>query len=163
MLNARRVDAKFWLSGGWQHLDNDTKNVKKTGIMAVLDLQFTPADSPEPTRAIESALSALGVEYHYIPMWDGPLGQNLADIFQESNTLLADFELRFPGPKEQLLVKCAAGQSRSVSVLVSHFCESRRWTYHEALNYIKKRDGYSPLTSDPNPVFATFLKRKYGS
>lgn len=161
MLNARKID-KFFLSGGWQHLAKDTEKVAGTGFKGVLDLQFTPADEPGPVRAIEAALSTLGVEYHHIPMWDGPMGQNLEEIFSNAVEILTALEIRYPAPKEFILVKCAGGISRSPAVLAAYFCESRRWRYSEAIAYIRKRDMWNSLAADPNPVFAAFLKRKYG-
>lgn len=163
MLNARKID-KFYLSGGWENLPHDSQALVKHKIKAVLDLQFTPADMSGPIVMVETVLTDAGIEYQHIPMWDGNLGQDIEAIFSSATAILAAYEIRYPDPKDFLMVKCAAGISRSPSTLIAHYCETRRWNYREALDFIRKREQYSAAwQADPNPVFSSLLKRKYGS
>jgi protein-tyrosine phosphatase len=159
MLNIRKID-KFWLSGGWQDLDEDIKFLKENKFRAVLDLQFTYYDEVN-TADIQEMLDT--IEYKAIPMMDGD-GNNLREIFQEGYDFLIDADSFYTEKKDKILVKCGAGVSRSSAMLIAYFCESRRMSFREAKNYVRvqeDKDWNMQWHADPAPIFQFFLRNKY--
>lgn len=169
MLNARQVDKKFWLSGGWQDIERDINWIKTENIRAILDLQFTSDDDRNTYTYVCDMLADEGIEYRHILMYDGDWNTDLPAIFLEGENQLEIWDTTFTGKKDRILIKCAAGASRSVS---------------QYLNYICYRDKIDPLTAfgnlvdyeakwaminaprnfypaNPDPSFTSYLKKKY--
>jgi len=129
MLNLRRVDKRFYLSGGWQDIFIDVLQLDRHKIRAVLDLQYTMIDEIDNT--VPEALKKEGIAYKRINMYDGEYNQNLGQILDEGAEWLSVMELKIE-PKAFILVKCGAGVSRSAAMLINYLCMSRRMTYDEA-------------------------------
>lgn len=169
MLNSRKVDNKFYISGGWQDIERDTEWLKTENIRAVLDMQYTPYDSLNVPNFIKGYLADEGIEYHYILMYDGEWNDNLASIFKEGENILEKWDTTFTNKKDRILVKCAAGISRSVSQYLNYICKRDNLPYTQAFNEFGKREAkWAWINNDidfwngsPGPWFAHFLKLKY--
>jgi protein-tyrosine phosphatase len=164
MLNLRKVDNRFYLSGGWQDIFLDVQRLKLNKIGAVLDLQYTFVDEIDNT--VPDALEKEGIEYKRINMYDGEYNQNIGKIFDEGAEWLAVAELKVE-PKKFILVKCGAGVSRSAAMLINYLCMARRLTYSEVLNNIKVTEENGKWLSGMmlgvslDPSFDYELKKRY--
>lgn len=162
MLNFRKID-KFYLSGGWNKLPENIDELKVNNVKAVLDLQFSTIDSRATIKAIKELLEKNGIDYQAIDMYDSEFNISMEDIFFAGQEFLSQMETKYPAKREGILVKCAAGISRSPAMLINYFCNSRRMSYAEALNYLRKREEDQGIDfgSSPNQYFSQYLKEKY--
>jgi len=156
MLNFRCIGDRFALSGGWQHIGNDAQFLKDNSIFAVLDLQFTNEDSSFGITAVTEAMSKNTINFHCIRMEDSEFNPDFEGILEEAFGVLSEWEklldiqasdaakivgktqlvgLGISSPK--ILVKCGAGNSRSVCVLIAYLCMSRRWSFEFAKNWVQ--------------------------
>ncbi len=168
--NFRKIDEKFYLSGGWSNLPQNIKFLQSKNVKAILDLQFLPEDvvwSANQQRGmifyIKDELEKAEIEYKYIFMRDDELNNDFEDILIQGSTFLQQMEEKYPEKKEGILVKCAAGISRSPTLLINYLCESRRMNFYEGLNYVRKNeDRYGiGFGASPNYFFTEQLKKKY--
>jgi hypothetical protein len=156
MLNFRCIGDRFALSGGWQDIEKDAKFLKDNNIFAVLDLQFTNEDSSLGIASVTEAMSKNLINFHFIRMFDSEFNPDFEGILEEAFGVLSEWEkaldiqasdaakiigksqlvsLGFSSPK--ILVKCGAGNSRSVCVLIAYLCMSRRWSFEFAKNWVQ--------------------------
>jgi len=169
MLNARRVDDKFFISGGWQDIERDTEWLKMENIRAVLDMQYVPYDSANLPYFVKSYLADEGIEYLSIPMYDGEMNENLAELYTLGENTLEDWDKRFTHKRDRILVKCAAGISRSVSQYLNYICKRDGLTYWRAESEFSKREAKWAMSygdrdfwpGGPGPWFTHFLTKKY--
>jgi protein-tyrosine phosphatase len=163
MLNIRKVDKKFFLSGGWQNIFLDIQQLKSFKISAVLDLQYTTIDEIDDTVPI--ALTKEGIEYKRINMYDGEYNADLAKILDEGAEWLSVMELKVD--ENNILVKCGAGVSRSAAMLINYLCMSRRLTFHEVRNSIRTTEENGKWLSGMvlgislDPSFTYELSKRY--
>lgn len=182
--NFRKVDNKFYLSGGWNNLPENIKILQFHNIKAVLDLQFLPDNSVYSVGSqeamilhIKEELEKVGIDYKAIKLRDDEFNLNLEIDLAEGGMFLEQMEekhkgeIRKPAKKviqmgkrpSGILVKCAAGISRSPTMLINYLCETRRMSYLEALNYVRKneQDQGVYFGASPNHFFVEHLKKKY--
>lgn len=159
MLNLRRIDKKFFLSGGWENPMEDVLILKNLGIGAVLDLQYTPDDhkfNKEAEQRIKAILEHNEIEYWITPMFDGEQ-EHIEDIFTEGHDALFSW-LGTLDSKTRLLVKCGNGVSRSPAMLIYFYCQEMNMSYEAAYNLIYKAgDIYI------DSFFKDWLKVKFSS
>lgn len=138
-------------------------SLRQQNIRAILDLQMLPSDPIDTINIfMQEQAEKNNIKYTIIPFRDDEFNTDLDQVFTSGHTFLADMEQQFPAKKDTILVKCAAGISRSPSMLINHFCMSRRMSYVDALNYIRERERYTiTFGSSPNPYFANYLKRRF--
>jgi hypothetical protein len=169
MLNARRVDSKFWISGGWQDIERDIQWAKTENIRAILDLQYTSDDDQNIASYIRDLLADEGIEYYNILMYDGDWNTDLPAIFLEGENRLELWDTKFTGKKDRILIKCGAGCSRSVAQYLNYICYRDKFdvkdVYGNLVDYEAKwalvnspRNFYP---SSPDPCFTSYLKKKY--
>ena len=163
MYNLRQLN-KYFLSGGWQYPDLDAQILKDYGIVAVLDLQYTEEDDPSLAAQIKEKVEAAGMEYRSIPFSDWAMytEHQLHDILENAHKQLTWWEDQFPYDGQYILIKCAAGISRSGTVYLYHTCKRDGASFHEAL--AEARDAEYGLTEfgiSPNNVFWNFLATKF--
>lgn len=164
MRNLRKVEKNYYLSGGWQDIFLDVERLRVNKIVAVLDLQYTLIDEIDDT--IKDTMEREGINYKQVRMYDGEYNQNLSGILDETEEWLAVQELKI-SPKENILVKCGAGVSRSAAVLINHLCIAKRLTYFEALNLVRNNEEHGrwlsgfewPVSLDPS--FQYELNKRY--
>jgi hypothetical protein len=170
MLNRRQVDNKFYISGGWQNIERDIEWLKANHVRGILDMQFTPYDEPNVPDFIKAYLADQGIEYHYILMYDGDWNQNLEALYSEGETVLANWDQKYTNRKDRLLVKCAAGISRSVSQYLNYICKRDNIPYRKAEDNLARTernllytdaDGTFDWIGGPGPWFTQFLSNKY--
>lgn len=168
--NFRKVDNKFCLSGGWNNLPENVKFLQANNIKAVLDLQFLPDDSVYSASQqeamilyIRDELEKVGIRYKIVKMRDDEFNLDLEYAFTEGSLFLIDAEEDFADKGDKILVKCAAGISRSPSMLINYLCASRRISYLEALQYVRENEEKYGVWfgASPNMFFAEHLKNKY--
>lgn len=164
--NWRKID-KFYLSGGWNNLPENIKFLTYNRIIAVLDLQFFDDGYFNNTgaiiHAIKEELQNVGIDYLAIKMQDSELVWNLEEILNEGQEFLTAIEEKYPDKRDGILIKCAAGISRSPTMLINHLCISRRMSYLEALNYLRDKEDNQGIQfgSSPNYFFVNYLKKKF--
>lgn len=168
--NFRKVDNKFCLSGGWNNLPENVKFLQANNIKAVLDLQFLPDDSVYSASQqeamilyIKDELEKVGIDYKVIKLRDDEFNLNLEIDLAEGGLFLEKMEEKYTGKREFILVKCAAGISRSSTMLINYLCETRRMSYLEGLAYVRKNESKYGVWfgASPNMFFAEHLKNKY--
>ena len=105
----------------------------------------------------------LGIEYNALAMYDSEFNNDLGAILDFGHEYLEQMEEKFPDKRDGILVKCAAGISRSPAMLINHLCISRRMSYVEALNYVRDKENNQEIEfgSSPNEFFAQYLREKY--
>lgn len=170
MLNYRRVDKKFSISGGWNNLPENVAFLKDERVAAVLDLQFTDWDSNHPLTQVSIALEDANIDYSHIKMFDDLNGtkENTIRIIRKGADTLESFVEKHPKEYERILVKCAAGISRSPTVYLAYLCQANRWTYDEASEFLYDQErelhqmGLLYWPSSPNFYFRQFLGEMYG-
>lgn len=170
MLNARKIDSKFYISGGWQHIERDTEWLKTENIRAVLDLQYTPWDEKNVPEHVKDYLEDNDIAYHYIIMEDG-WDSNLSSLFEAGETMLAYWDSLFSNRKDRILIKCGAGVSRSVSQYLNYICKRDEIPFQEAYrDYRNKEDKWANIYAEenywpgmPTIEFVQFLDKKYPS
>jgi len=157
MLNFRCIGSRFALSGGWQNVGKDAQFLADNSIFAVLDLQFTPEDSSLGIAAVTEALRDKSINSLFIRMFDSEFNQDLLGIFEQAFETISRWEEELDirasdaakiSTKPQLgglgnsspriLIKCGAGNSRSVCVLIAYLCMSKRWTFEFAKNWVQE-------------------------
>lgn len=123
----------------------------------------SPYNNQATILYIKDELEANGIEYKAIRMYDGEFNLDLDGIYAEGQEFLTEMEEKYPGKKDGILIKCAAGISRSPSMLINHLCVSRRMSYLEALNYLREKEYRQAIEfgTSPNQFFAQMLKGKY--
>ena len=169
MLNARRVDKKFWLSGGWQNIPVDIDWIKTENIRAVLDLQYTSDDDRNIYSYIRDMLADEKIEYHNILMYDGDWNTDLPAIFLEGEGVLSVWDMAFDAKKDRILIKCGAGASRSVSQYLNYICYRDKISAIEAFGNLVDFEAKWVLVnaprnfvpSSPDPCFTKYLMDKY--
>jgi hypothetical protein len=145
LLNLRQIDRKFVISGGFTDLHKDVKYLVAIGVVAILDVGLTADDDIDGmVQTIGDACFEEGIEYAHIPMRDDEFNWNLEGIWTTAAEILRKWEEKYPKRRQLILVKCATGVSRSASCLIYYLCEKNRWSYVEALNYV--RDGEAHKT-----------------
>ena len=162
MQNLRKIN-KFYLSGGWVHVPKDLKHLQTLNIKAILDLQFFPGDSQNKAyiNYISEEAEKVGIEYRGMPMVDGD-NDNLSDIFGTGAETLEKWELQFPKKRDSILVKCAAGVSRSASMLINYLCARDNKSYVDVLHMIRNaEEQYAMFGVSPSYEFVKYLKSKY--
>src|SRR3989304_8008242 len=149
MLNLRQIDYKFYLSGGWQNVPKDLDELKYLGIKAILDLQFIPwetmydkNDTLSSIKFITDEAKEEDIHYEAILMRDDEHNVYLPDLLLQGYEFIASMEKVFSKRKDKILIKCGAGISRSPAMLINYLCIKNRWSYVEALNYIREKEEY---------------------
>lgn len=143
MLNLRPIDNKFYLSGGWVDVPKDASWLEFHHFRAVLDLQFTPFDfSLKSSNTVRDMLDEQGIKYLAVPMSDDE-NNDLDSLFEITNNQLSQWDELYKESRDKILVKCGVGISRSVSVLISYYCQRDRLTYTEAKARIASHDQYN--------------------
>lgn len=169
MFNLRKI-SKFWLSGGWQNFPYDVEELKANRIKAVLDLQFLPArkgsadwkDNLAKEKFLLDELGKQGIDHKLLPFADDEYNEDLEGTFIAGSKFLSEMEEKYPNKRDAILVKCAAGISRSASMLIYHLCNTQRMSYVEALNFVRDKESvYVEFGASPNHYFAKFLKKKF--
>lgn len=163
VLNLRKIESKFYLSGGWQNIEKDVEYLADNGFKAVIDVQFTPDDEVD-TNDILEMLADEGIAYQSIWMYDSDYNQDLDGILNTSAEYLTEADEYFINKKDKILVKCGAGVSRSAAILINYLCQSRRLTFDEALNYVRNQEQKNfdyMLGVSLEPSFACRLRQKY--
>lgn len=84
-------------------------------------------------------------KYHYIPIIDSPT-QKITPYFQEAYDFIDE--------GERVLVHCAAGMSRSASMVIAYLMLKNCWEFRRSYEYVKKR---RPIVR-PNPGFVAQLR-----
>jgi len=84
------------------------------------------------------------INYKYIPMDDSPSQDLLSNLPEALNFIHSELE-----QGHTVLVHCAAGISRSASVVIAYLMMTRGMTLAEAYQYVKSR---RPIV-EPNPGF----------
>lgn len=181
-INFRQVDNRFALSGGWLNIEDQARWLHENGFVAVLDLQFAPVVESKAEakyfsyskwtndfiNAVDGALSEFGIEYHQIFMNDG-YNKNINAIYQESMDTLNSWVDELPEGK--ILVKCAAGYSRSVSTLAQWYCENENLSGRAAINKIVMAGGEIGISFElesrlvskfPNKIITATKNRRSG-
>ncbi len=163
--NFRKID-KFYLSGGWTQVPKNLSFLSHYNIKAILDVQWHPADweSMQSSREFISQ-QASTYEMQYIPlaMRDDEFNVNLDSALETGHEILKGWETQFPSKRDNILIKCAAGISRSPTMLIYHLCIERRMSYIEALTYIRAQESknFTEFGSSPNPYFSQYLRNKF--
>lgn len=111
---------------------------------------------------IEDRMKEANIEYKIIEFQDSEFNDDLEAILTEGQEFLAKQEEKLID-KQGILVKCAAGISRSATMLIHHLCVSRRLSYLEALNYVRDKEKIAHLDfgASPNYIFVDYLKKKF--
>lgn len=161
MLNLRPID-KFILSGGWEYIYYDVQRLKNLGVVAVLDLQFTPEDQGLAYAATTEACQDAGIAYKVVRMRDDEFNRDIENLFARTYNILDIWADEFPGEDQKILVKCGVGTSRSPAVLINYYCVANRWTFTEAKQYIEDAEAdWSQLGLALDPFFTYTLKNMY--
>ena len=163
MLNLRKIENKFYLSGGWQNIEKDVAYLADNGFKAVIDVQFTPDDDVNTNDILEK-LADEGIAYQSIWMYDSEYNQDLDGILDTSAQYLTEADEYFTNKKDKILVKCGAGVSRSAAILINYLCQSRRLEFLEALNYVRTQEQKNfdyMLGISLDPSFTFHLLKKY--
>lgn len=171
MFNIRRVDKKFYISGGWENIERDAEWLKTENIRAVLDLQYTIDDNTNVPNFVKTYLVDEGIEYEYIQMYDASYNRDIAGLYERGQSILEAWDNKFTNKKDRILIKCAGGVSRSVSHYLNYICKRDNISYIEARENLWQRErelmGYSDGTffwmGEPNLAFEVFLSAKYPS
>lgn len=163
MLNLRPIDEKFYLSGGWTDVPKNAKWLEFNHFRAILDLQFTPSDFTSKSESfIFSILDELGIKYAAVLMSDDE-NNDLKRLFDKTSDILEEWDGLYKGRRDKILVKCGAGVSRSVAVLIDYYCKRDRLTYSEAKAIISKVDryNYGGLPIGIHPYLENYLRNTY--
>lgn len=168
LVNWRKID-KFYLSGGWNDVPENAKFLAYSRIKAVLDLQYfvdgfwSQKDRDRAVLFIREELAKYGIDYLAIDMYDSEHNLTFDDLLDQGTNFLTEMEEKYPEKRDGILVKCAAGISRSATQLINHLCISRRMSYVEALNYIREKEHRQGIEfgASPNYFFAEQLKKKF--
>lgn len=169
MLNARKIDRKFFISGGWQDIERDTKWIKTENIRAILDVQYTNYDSPNVPGYIKNHLKDEDIQYEYILMHDGEGNDSLENIFTKGQEILTDWDNQFTNKKDRILIKCGAGVSRSVSQYLNYRCYRDSISFRDAYEQFRdNEDRWANIYADenfwpgmPSREFVKYISEKY--
>lgn len=170
MLNYRRIDRKFSISGGWQDVPEDIDYLKDENIVAILDLQFTDNDSQAPVSYCYEQCQKAGIDYRALRMDDGETENTVQamDIFQVGVEIIESLVEKYPDKKQRILIKCGVGVSRSPAMFIAYLCQTERWTYDEAKQVLDDSEwdlmetGELTLATSLNPFFKYVLQGMYG-
>lgn len=93
----------------------------------------------EPTAVLnvakELGRSPFCAEYMHIPLEDS-VGERLTKgILDDANEFIDDKLSK----GRRVLVHCAAGKSRSPSIVIAYLMRKNKWTFDEAMEYVKKK------------------------
>lgn len=165
LFNIRPVDSKFWLSGGWADVPEDSKWLALNEFRAVLDLQFVPPVDTyfyASSGYIKDELEKQGINYLAIPMADGE-NPNLKSIFEVGYNQIIDWDEKFTHRRDKILIKCGVGVSRSVAMLINYYCVKERLTFTESREKIRRVERFNgvllPISIDS--VLEQFLRNSY--
>jgi hypothetical protein len=169
MLNAKKVDKKFWISGGWQDIERDIEWLKTENIRAILDMQYTPSDDPNLYRYVAGLVREEGILYHNILIYDGDYNYNVGELFDEGADYLEKCDKGFTDKKDRILVKCGVGASRSVAMYLNYICKRDSLDLIEAFTNLQNaEDSWALLNGGanfypamPDISFITYLAKKY--
>ncbi len=135
--------------------DHDGAKIYLSGIGFTADLpkeNFTSvincAGAFLRTNHYKTNIIETNIKYHEINLNDvesQSLEEHLEPAYQKIKTDLAN--------GEKILIHCFYGQSRSVSILCYFMMRSYKWTFDEALEYIRRYRGIA----DPNAGFVKYL------
>lgn len=170
LLNYRRVNDKFSISGGWRNIYDDTDFLVSENIVAVLDLQYLEYDEQSAISVVTNALAAEDIEHHVIRFADGGYENELytRNAIDKGVEIIEDLVERFPDRKQRILIKCAAGISRSTTMFIAYHCEKNRWTYDEGRAYLwdcetkLAQEGLLEWEAHPDWFFVYVLGKMYG-
>lgn len=163
MLNYRRINRKYCLSGGWSDIETDPDFLNDEGIAAVLDLQFTPDDDKGMALFLKDELDVYGIKYYSFPFADSETytPNQLKHLFKSFDAILTDLENNLL-KRQSILVKCGAGVSRSPAALLYHLCKQNDTSYVEELwNMREAEEGLTEFGVSLNVAFHTYLKTTF--
>lgn len=165
MLNLRQIDDHYFLAGGWEDLEEDAGMLEAAGVKGILDLQFTPEDEPSMALAVHDALEAVGIEYRHIPLFDYPeyyLPSQLEHAGEVGHKILSEWDEKYNGREEMLLVKCSMGTSRSAFILLYHLCSRNGTSYlRELYSAFDAESWATNIGISLNSGFHQFMKEKF--
>lgn len=163
LINFRHIDGKFWLSGGWYDVPEDTKWLSHVGFRAVLDLQHLPGTDPVSIATVAMYCTNNEILYHAIEMEDGE-NKALDKLYENAYDVLTSWDTMLDGFSDKILIKCGVGVSRSVSVYIYYLCMSRNWNFTQAYNFVRDREMFNGNRSTValDIVLRTFLENKFG-
>lgn len=147
------------LSGVERETDPDGSLSPFFGVVSLCPMPLSPDDSPLAPHRDET-------EWLHIPIYDGGFGE---EEFESALGVALPF-IRRRRAEGNVLVHCAAGMSRSVSVIAAVLCEERDTSVEDALSEIAeaKATALAPLGYDaellvaPAWEFRSALRRRYG-
>lgn len=82
---------------------------------------------------------------------DDDKNQNISQYFSPVHAIIS----KAISENKNVIVHCAAGMSRSTSLVIAYLMIQNKWAYEEAYNFVKKR---RPIT-EPNTGFVKQLKQ----
>ena len=160
MLNFRQTDNKFGLSGGWVNLNEDIKWLTIFKFKAVLDLQFSKFDYNRASiLSIKEVCDETGIEYQALPLDDG-YNDDIGTRFEVAYATLLDWDTKFIGKTDRILVKSGAGISRSVATLAYFYCRRDLLSYKKVRTQIQSRD-YSGQPIGVDSFFEKWLLERF--
>lgn len=162
LLNFRDIAPRLCISGGYQDTEMALDFCRDYKIMSIIDLQFIdPKESSTARLFIEQECLEREIEYKAFFMRDDEYNQDLDGLLETVyNHLKGELE-RLPR-QHHVLVKCSTGISRSATVLIYYLCKERKYTYSQALNFIRNAEqGQTEFGASPHPYFAMYLKAMF--
>ena len=171
LLNYRRVDPKFSISGGWDNLYENIDFLKSEKIVAVLDVQWVDWDSDNVIHQVKQACADEDIELVPIRFDDG-INENMRrtrEIIEQGRDEIERLVEKYPDKKQRILIKCAAGISRSPTMYLAYIAKRDRLIFEEAkatLDDAEYRLGYGYgdfWGNSPNFFFRKILREMYGS
>ena len=104
----------------------DLTELRHRGISSIVQIQTTRTPPFLGTN----------FEYHCITIPDMP-GENILRLLPEA----VRFIHTAVNNNKKVFIHCDAGVSRSTSVTIAYYMATRRWTFSQALDYVKGRRG----------------------
>lgn len=167
MYNLRKIDEKFYLSGGWDKPEADIELLKRLNIKGILDVEWAYDDGWESSYIayVQSVINTHKIDYYSMFMVDGHEEQNLPLLLEHGYEFLKRLEIKYPNIEDKILVKCAAGISRSSTQLINYLCGTKSLSAIQGLEYVRNGEKYQPIQwpATPNSTFFEYLKKKYPS
>ena len=137
--NADLILPRLWLGNAKAALDEDF--LRQKGIQVVFnctkDLPFHPSMKRRYRVPVDDNLER--EEIRNMEHWSFEILYKLLNEYKDGRTIL---------------VHCAAGMSRSPTLVIAYLMIENRWSFEEAYNFVKKK---RPLT-EPNIGFVKQLK-----
>lgn len=168
MLNYREVDDKFAISGGWYDIERDIAFLKSKNITAILDMEFTDysLDRREASK-IAKICKANGIEYTSIPMEDSLnySYEYTEKLIRQGTDKLIEYVDKHNDSNSRILVKCAAGISRSTTMYLSYTCHANKISFSNAYRKLQRiefnllNNGKMRWGAMPNNYFQQILNK----